>query len=1157
MPQVSGRGIVSAAISAGVVLATSAGFGSAAAAAQQAPAAASPRAAHIIMVLRSQNGNMRRAAHVSANRSSQAPLLAHARSVGARNLHGFGLINAVAATVTPAQEAKLASDPSVARIFADLPISAGPSVRKQISTAAKGKVSAAADDQQICPSNPSKPLLEPEALQLTHTAFSDPSTPQAQNIVTGAGVSVGFIADGLDINNPDFIRTNGQHVFTDYQDFSGDGLAAVTGGAEAFGDASAIAAQGHQVYDLSQFVNPAHPLPPGCNITVRGMAPGASLVGLKVFGNSNTAPTSRFIQAIDYAVNVDHVNVLNESFGGNPFPDSGDDPISLADKAAVDAGVTVVSSTGDAGTNGTIGTPSSDPFVISAAGSTMFRSYIQTTNAGAQFSNGHFVSNNISGLSSGGTTQQGRVPDVIAPGDLGWALCTPDLALYEECTSDAGGPSPIQDFGGTSQSSPLTAGEAALVIQAYRNTHHGASPSPAVVKKIITGTASDLDHPAFEQGSGLINSLAAVQAAESWRDGNGRPAAVGSSLVSTPSQLTAIGHPGAPAVQRLSVRNVSNHPEVVHATTRTVGHTVSSVNGTDQLNTATAPAFLDAFGISRSFVEDHFTVRPGVDRLDVSNAASLPDGFSIRIILLDPSGVYTAYSIPQGFNNFSHVDVHHPVAGRWTIISAASTSSGFNGPVLFNVTQSDFTRVGVVAPAVQTIAPGRTGTFVVAARLPSSPSDQSASVQLSSSDASASVPLTLRAVIPPRNTSFTTTITGGNGRQQLGPAQTNIYYLDVPRGARDVTANFSFQDPNQVVLATLTAPDGQVYSFKSNTFTDAAGNLNLANGLSIIRRDPQPGRWVLSLDVTNPVSGGELSQQATVHVQYNSVRVSQTGLPNSARTHLAAGTPVNVPVQVTNTGTLPLTFFADPRLKAQGTLSLEELTGNATVPLPMPAGIVPQWLDPTETTQFALSVSADQPVNVDMNYNSGEPELYAPAAANPTVDKVTAAQVSPGIWTTNIGQTGPFSGPAPAGTAQLSATAVGRLFDTNASSTTGDIWTAGVTGQSAALSAAVVREIRANSRDASIVLHGGRVQLAHGGSVTAAASSKVSPADTPPPPTGPITLNPGQTGTITVTITPSGASGTVVHGTLYIDNFDFFTEAGDELAALPYAYTIK
>ena len=123
---------------------------------------------------------------------------------------------------------------------------------------------------------------------------------------------------------------------------------------------------------------------------------------------------------------------------------------------------------------------------------------------------------------------------------------------------------------------------------------------------------------------------------------------------------------------------------------------------------------------------------------------------------------------------------------------------------------------------------------------------------------------------------------------------------------------------------------------------------------------------------------------------------------------------------MTNTGTLPLTFFADPRLNTQGTLSLDELTGNATVPLPMPAGIFPQWLDPTETTQFALSVSADQPVNVDMNYNSGEPELYTPAAGNPTVDKVTAAQVSPGIWISQHRPERAVQRAGPAGTAQLS-----------------------------------------------------------------------------------------------------------------------------------------
>jgi hypothetical protein len=308
--------------------------------------------------------------------------------------------------------------------------------------------------------------------------------------------------------------------------------------------------------------------------------------------------------------------------------------------------------------------------------------------------------------------------------------------------------------------------------------------------------------------------------------------------------------------------------------------------------------------------------------------------------------------------------------------------------------------------------------------------------------------------------------------------------------------------------------------------------------------------------VTNPVSGQELSQQVTAHISFNSVQVHATGLPNSAATQLAAGTSVNVPVQVTNTGNLPLTFFADPRLNTNGTLGLTELSGNATVPLPVPAGITPVWLDPTETQKFAVSVTASQPVNVDMNYNSGEPELYAPAAGNPTVDTVTSPrQVSPGIWGVNLGQTGPFSGPAPAGTANLSASAVGQLFDLDTTSTTGDVWTAGVATQSPLVSQAVVKEVVAHAKDARTILNGGTIHMGH--ATKFSAKSQVKPADTPPAQTGPLTLNPGQTGTIIVTITPSGTSGSVVHGTLYIDDFDFLTTAGDELVALPYSYTIK
>src|SRR6202035_4751579 len=129
----------------------------------------------------------------------------------------------------------------------------------------------------------------------------------------GSGVTVGFIADGLDINNQDFIRANGQPVFVDYKDFSGEGTSVPTGGEEAFGDASSIAAQGLHTYDVSGYG--PHAVTTPCDIRVEGVAPGASLVGLDIFGAEDAGYNSAFLQAIDYAVSVDHVNVLNESLG--------------------------------------------------------------------------------------------------------------------------------------------------------------------------------------------------------------------------------------------------------------------------------------------------------------------------------------------------------------------------------------------------------------------------------------------------------------------------------------------------------------------------------------------------------------------------------------------------------------------------------------------------------------------------------------------------------------------------------------------------------------------------------------------------------------------------------------------------------------------------
>jgi hypothetical protein len=61
----------------------------------------------------------------------------------------------------------------------------------------------------------------------------------------------------------------------------------------------------------------------------------------------------------------------------------------------------------------------------------------------------------------------------------------------------------------------------------------------------------------------------------------------------------------------------------------------------------------------------------------------------------------------------------------------------------------------------------------------------------------------------------------------------------------------------------------------------------------------------------------------------------------------------------------------------------------------------------------------------------------------------------------------------------------------------------------------------------------------------------------------PLTLAPGQTGTITVIIKPDASAGTAIHGFLYVDavnanssTFGSITGSGDEVVAIPYAYTV-
>ena len=148
----------------------------------------------------------------------RVPIVARLRSEGARAVHSYALVDAVAATVTPAQESQLESDPSVAQVVPDKAFRADP--------IAGPERHAGGGSQRLCP-RPGRTQLEPQAMGTIRADSDDPHGQTARSLgFDGTGVKVAYIADGSNTDSPDFIRANGAHVFSDYQDFSGEGAAA-------------------------------------------------------------------------------------------------------------------------------------------------------------------------------------------------------------------------------------------------------------------------------------------------------------------------------------------------------------------------------------------------------------------------------------------------------------------------------------------------------------------------------------------------------------------------------------------------------------------------------------------------------------------------------------------------------------------------------------------------------------------------------------------------------------------------------------------------------------------------------------------------------------------------------------------------------------------
>jgi minor extracellular serine protease Vpr len=192
---------------------------------------------------------------------------------------------------------------------------------------------------------------------------------EAQNELglDGSGVTIAIMDSGLDYTLPEFggcfgptckVRGGFDLVGDSYNDTPGPAFQPVphpdgdplpcdpntADRAEVLGAGTSDAAHGTHVAGIAAADGRGHP------DEVVGVAPGAKLLAYRVFGCNGSTDTDVMIHAMELAL-ADHADVLNISIG-SAFSNWPESPEAVAADNLVDAGVVVVASIGNSGTNG-------------------------------------------------------------------------------------------------------------------------------------------------------------------------------------------------------------------------------------------------------------------------------------------------------------------------------------------------------------------------------------------------------------------------------------------------------------------------------------------------------------------------------------------------------------------------------------------------------------------------------------------------------------------------------------------------------------------------------------------------------------------------------------------------------------------------------------
>lgn len=244
-----------------------------------------------------------------------------------------------------------------------------------------------------------------------------------------------------------------------------------------------------------------------------GIAPRAHLMILKVLDERGNGRISDVIAAFDYILNNSaglNIRIVNLSVATRVYQSYNTDPLTLAAKRLVDAGIVVVAAAGNLGRTADgldayagITAPGNAPWVLTVGASNHMGSPVRSDDQMAAFS------------SRGPTAlDYGAKPDLVAPGVGIESLSAQDSTFYRTLSpyllsgTVSTGYLPYLSLTGTSMASPVVTGAIALMLQA------NPALTPNGVKAILQYTAEVYQgFDPLTQGAGFLNAEGAVQLA--------------------------------------------------------------------------------------------------------------------------------------------------------------------------------------------------------------------------------------------------------------------------------------------------------------------------------------------------------------------------------------------------------------------------------------------------------------------------------------------------------------------------------------------------------------------------------------------------------------------------------------------------------------------